>query len=113
MILKVVETIMDYLRYNYDCPNQEIEKIRSDIGNFKNFTKISPSLSSFVSVGSSLNVGRECTGAGLPFNTVKNGKYVVYILVESLFFPLNQQSNGNNRPIHRNREINVNCYIQG
>lgn len=30
MILKAVETIMDYLRYNYDCLNQEIEKIRSE-----------------------------------------------------------------------------------
>lgn len=38
----------------------------------KNYRKIHPpSLSSFVSTGSS-NVGRECTGAGLPFNTVKN-----------------------------------------
>lgn len=33
MILKVVETIMSYLRYNYDCLNQEIVKIRSE--NFK------------------------------------------------------------------------------
>lgn len=76
---------MDYLRYNYDCLNQEIEKIRSDIRNFKNLTKISPSLSSFVSVGSSLNVGRECTGAGLPFNTVKNGKYVVCVFSSNLY----------------------------
>lgn len=30
MILKVVEAIMDYLRYNYDCLNQGIERIRSE-----------------------------------------------------------------------------------
>lgn len=33
-----------------------------------------PSLSSFVSIGSSLNAGRECIEEGLPFNTVKNKK---------------------------------------